>query len=76
MIILRGRNIGKGSTRDYRLQKLVTVRVSTLGFPFRIDIVVEFPVRLERRPDRVSCGHFRAVPTARISSFIRHGAPR
>lgn len=69
---LRGRSIGRGSTRDYQWsEKLVTVRKSTFGFPFRID--VEFLDRLERRPDRVSCGHFRAVPTARISSFIRHG---
>lgn len=71
---LRGRSIGRGSTRDYQWsRKLVTVRKSTFGFPFRIDIAVEFLDRLERRPDRVSCGHFRAVPTARISSFIRHG---
>ena len=57
-------------------RKLVTIRNSTFGFPFRIDIAVEFSGRLEHQSDRVSCGYFRAVPTARISSFIQQGVSR
>lgn len=37
---------------------------------------VEFFGRLECQSDRVSCGHFRAVPTARTYSFIRRVACR
>lgn len=44
---------------------------SKRGFSFRIGTRrLEFLGRLERQSDRVSCGHFRAVPTARTYSFI------
>lgn len=73
--------VGSKYKRGRELSRLSTVSKALFSPEFDLWIslsnrhhAMEFSGRLERRLDQVSCGHFRAVPTARISSFIRHGA--